>query len=76
MFCPKLVGVIRVQIAPWEAGILELTLFDQANPVLQIASVQAQIMGTISPNMDKVENKDVMNRGMFLPVWYIFTCNL
>ena len=69
-------SVIRDQIAPWEAGILELTLFDQANSVLQIASVQAQIMGTISLNMDKVESKDVMNTDVFLPVWYIFTSNL
>ena len=49
-------SVIPDQIAPWEAGLLELTLFGQAYPVLQIASVQAQIMGTSSPNMDRVEN--------------------
>ena len=49
-------SVIPDQVAPWEAGLLELTLFDQAYPVLQIVSVQAQIMGTFSPNMDRVEN--------------------
>ena len=49
-------SVISDQIAPWEARLLELTLFDQAYPVLQIASVQAQIMGTFFPNMDRVEN--------------------
>ena len=53
--------VIPDQIAPWEARLLELTVFDQAYPELQIAPVQAQIMGTFSPNMDRVENKDVMN---------------
>ena len=70
--------VIFDQIAPWEARLLELTLFDQAYPELQIASVQAQIMGTFSPNMDRVENKDVMNTvtGVFLLVWYIFTSNM
>ena len=49
-------SVIPDQIASWEADLLELTLFDQVSPVLQIASVQAQIMGTFSPNMDRVEN--------------------
>ena len=49
-------SVIPDQIAPWEAGLLELTLFGQAYPVLQIASLQAQIMGTFTPNMDRVEN--------------------
>ena len=63
-------------IASWEARLLELTLFDQAYPELQIASVQAQIMGTFSPNMDRVENKDVMNTGVFLQIWYIFTSNM
>ena len=48
--------VIPDQIAPWKARLLELTLFVQAYPVLQIASVHAQIMGTFSPNMDRVEN--------------------
>ena len=51
-------------------------LRSQAYPELQIASVQAQIMGTFSPNMDRVENKDVMNTGVFLLVWYIFTRNM
>ena len=69
-------SVIPDQIAPWEARLLELTLFDQAYPELQIASVQAQIMGTFSPNMDKVENKDVMDTDVFLLVWYIFTSNM
>ena len=70
-------SVIPDHIAPWEAHLLELTLFDQAYPELQIASVQAQMMGTFSPNMDRVENKDVMNmcvfclHGTFLQV----TCN-
>ena len=68
--------VIPDQIAPWEAGLLELTLFDQAYPELQIASVQTQIMGTFSTNMDRVENKDVMNMGVFLLVWYILTSNM
>ena len=36
--------------------------------MLQIASVQVQIMGTFSPTMDRVENKDVMNTGVFLLV--------
>ena len=58
-------SVIPDHIAPWEARLLELTLFDQAYPELQIASVQAQIMGTFSPNMDRVENKDIMNTGVF-----------
>ena len=39
-------SVIPDQIAPWEARLPELTLFDQAYTKLQIASVQAQIMGT------------------------------
>ena len=69
-------SVIPDQIAPWEARLLELTLFDQAYPELQIASVLAQIMGTFSPNMDRVENKDVMNTGVFLLVWYIFNSNM
>ena len=70
-------SVIPDQIDPWEARLLEFTLFDQAYPLeLQIASVQAQIMGTFSPNMDRVENKDVMNMGVFLLVWYIFTSNM
>ena len=64
------------QIVPWEAHLLELTLFDQAYPELKIESVQAQIMGTFSPNMGRVENKDVMNTGVFLLVWYIFTSNM
>ena len=64
--------IIPDHIAPWEACFLELTLFDQAYPELQIASVQAQIMGTFSPNMDRVENKDVMNTGGFL----LFTSNM
>ena len=34
-------SVIPDQIAPWEAHLLELTLFDQAYPGLKIASVQA-----------------------------------
>ena len=49
-------SVIPDQIAPLEAGLLELTLLCQAYSVLQIASIQAQIMGTFSPNMDRVEN--------------------
>ena len=69
-------NVIPDQITPLEARLLELTLFDQAYPELQIASVQAQIMGTFFPNMDRVENKDVMNTGVFLLVWYIFTSNM
>ena len=69
-------SVIPDHIAPWEARLLELTLFDQAYPEFQIASVQAQIMGTFSPNMDRVENKDVMNMGVFLLVWYILTSNM
>ena len=64
------------QIAPWEARLLELTLFDQAYPELQIVSEQAQIMGTFSPNMDRVENKNLMNMGVGLLVWYIFTSNM
>ena len=69
-------SVISDQITPWEACLLELTLFGQAYPVLKIASVQAQIMGTFSPTMDRVENKDVMNMVVFLLVWYIFTSNM
>ena len=69
-------SIILNQIFPWEAGLLEITLFDQAYPVLQIASVQTQITGAFSQNMDRVEYKDVMNTGVFLPVWYIFTSNL
>ena len=64
------------QIVPWEAHLLELTLFYQAYPDLQIASVQAQITGTFSPNMGRVQNKDVMNTGVFLLVWFIFTSNM
>ena len=45
-------SVIPNQIAPWEACLLELTAYS----VLQIASVQAQIMGTFSPNIDRVDN--------------------
>ena len=51
-------------------------MFDQAYPEFQIAYVQVQIMGTFSPNMDGVENKDVMNMGVFLLVWYILTSNM
>ena len=69
-------SVIPGQIAPWKARLLKLTLFDQVYPELQIASVQAQIMGTFFPNMDRVENKEVMNTGVFLLVWYIFTRNM
>ena len=69
-------SVIPNQIAPWEARLLELILFDQAYIKLQIASVQARIMSTFSPNMDIVENKDVMNTAVFLLVWYIFTSNM
>ena len=69
-------SVILDQIAPWEACLLELTLFDQAYTKLQIAFVQAQIMGTFSPHMDRVENKDVMNTGVLLLVRYIFTSNM
>ena len=69
-------SVIPDQIAPCEARLLELTLFDQAYSELQIASVQAQIMGKFPQNMDRVENKDVMNMGVFLFVWYIFTSNM
>ena len=69
-------SVIPDQIAPWKACLLELTLFDQTYPELQIVSVQAQIMGTFYLNMDRVENKDVMNTGVFLLVWYIFTSNM
>ena len=36
--------------------------------MLQIASVQAQIMGTFSPNMGRVASYDLMNTGVFLPV--------
>ena len=49
-------SIILNQIVPWEAGLLELTLFDQAYPVLQIAYVQVQITGSFSQNMDRVEN--------------------
>ena len=49
-------SVIPDQMAPWEAVLPELTLFNQAYLVLQIAYVEAQIMGTFSPNMDRVEN--------------------
>ena len=49
-------SVIPDQIASWESRLLELTLFDQAFPVLVITSVQAQSMGTFSQNMDRVEN--------------------
>ena len=69
-------SVIPDHITPWEAYLLELTLFDQAYPELQIASVHVQIMGTFSPNMDRVENKDVMNMFFFLLLLYIFTSNM
>ena len=69
-------SVIPDHIAPWEVCLLEFTLFDQAYPEFQIASVQVQIMGTFSPNIDGVENKDVMNMGVFLLVWYILTSNM
>ena len=69
-------SVIPDHIAPWKARLLGLTLFDLAYPELQIASVQAQIIGTFAPNMDGVENKDIMNMGVFLLVWYIFTRNM
>ena len=49
-------SVIPEQIAPWEAGLLEVTLFDQAYPLLQIASIQAQIMGTFPKILNIVEN--------------------
>ena len=49
-------SIILNQIVPLEAGLPELTLFDQAYPVLQIASVHAQITGAFSQNMDRVEN--------------------
>ena len=49
-------SIILNQIVPWEAGLLALTLFDQAYPVLQIASVQAQITGACSQKVDRVEN--------------------
>ena len=79
-YCLGWVGITNSatpdQIVPWKACLLELTLFDQAYPELQIASVQAQIMGTFSPNMDRVDNKGVMNTGVFLLVWYIFTSNM
>ena len=48
-------SIILNQIVPWEAGLFELTLFDQAYPVPQIASVQAQIKGAFFQNMDTVE---------------------
>ena len=58
--CSSWVGitnsVIPHQTAPLEAGLLELTLFDEVNPVLQIAYVEALIMGTFSINIDRVEN--------------------
>ena len=49
-------SIILNQIVPWAAGLVELPLFDQAYPVLQIASLQAQMMGAFSQNMDRVEN--------------------
>ena len=49
-------SIMLNQIVPWEAGLLEITSFDQAYPVLQIASVQAQITGAFSQNLDRVEN--------------------
>ena len=49
-------SIILNQIVPWAAGLVELTLFDQAYPVLQIASLQAQMIGAFSQNMDRVEN--------------------
>ena len=61
-------SVIPDKIAPWEAPLLELTLFDQAYPELKTASVHAQIMSAFSPNIDRVENKDIMNMGVFLLV--------
>ena len=36
-------SIILNQIVPWEAGLLELTLFDQAYPVLQIAFVRRKL---------------------------------
>ena len=33
--------------------------------MFQIASVQTQIMSTFSQNMDKIENYDVKNMGVF-----------
>ena len=78
--CLNWVGIIKSiilnQIVSWKAGLLELTMIDQADPVLQIASVQAQITSAFSQNMDRDENYDVMNTGVFLPVRYIFTSNL
>ena len=47
-------SIILNQIVPWEASSLALTLFDQAYPVLQIASIQAQITGAFSQNRDRV----------------------
>ena len=59
-FCLNWVGItnsiILNQIVPWEVGLLGLTLFDQAYPVLQIAPVQAQITGAFVQNMDRVGN--------------------
>ena len=49
-------SIILNQIVPWAADLVELTLFDQAYPVLQIVSLQAQMMGAFSQNMDRVEN--------------------
>ena len=42
-------SVIPDQIVHWETGLLELTLFDQAYPLLQIGSVQVKIYGRIFP---------------------------
>ena len=43
--------------------------------MLQIASVQAQIMGLFSPNMDRDGNLDIMNTGVFACMVH-FTSNL
>ena len=43
---------------------------------LKIASVQTLIKGPFPPNTDRVENKNVLNTGVFLPVWYVFTGKL
>ena len=67
-------SVIPDQIAPWEACLLELTLFDQAYQELQIASVHiGKLWVHFLPNMDIVENKDVMKTGVFLHLWYIYS---
>ena len=53
------ISVIPDQIAPLEAGLLELTLFGQAYPVRQIASVQAQIMSTFLGKLERNEYRCV-----------------